>query len=1206
MNALERNNILLQTAVRAARVGLWQWDLRTNQVAYALEWKRQLGYAEADISTDYREWESRVHPDDLPGVRQRLTKYLANPWPDYQEEFRMRHKNGSWRWILCQANLIKDEYGQPARLIGGNIDITAQKRVEIEMGRVNRALRLVSGSNLALVHIADEASVLQEVCRLAVEVGGYQMAWIGLAEQDERKTVRPIAQAGFHGGYLESATITWAEEPHGRGPGGTAIRTGRIQITRNISEDPAFVPWREAALQRGYRSSIALPLSDGERMFGALTIYAAEVDAFDIEEVKVLTELANDLAFGLTVVRTRAERDRATDALKQSQSQLEEAQRIAQVGHWERDLDADQNTWSDETYRIFGLQPQVRRFSVSELLALIHPEDQAKVTQAMDEAWRGVHRYDVEFRIVRPDGESRFIHSQGDLIRDGSGRPRRAFGTVQDITTRKQAEELLHAREQEFRAFVENSPDLIVRFDRELRATYVNPAITRTFGLPAEAFIGTAIGAAAREAGLEVDAIKLANVQQRIAAVFETGEPSEAEVTSPTPKGRRSFGVRFFPELDRNGGVIGVLGIGRDITELKETGRQILALAENSPDMIARFDRDGRYLYVNSALARITGIPAPEFLGTRIGEVLSERLYPADTNGFRSLSRAMERVLVTGTGIETEATIPLPAGARTFNVRLIPERDEAGQVASVLYVGRDVTERKQAEEVLRESEQRFRQVTESIDEVFWLRDIAQNQVIYVSPAYEKIWGRTRESLYAAPQSWAEWLHPEDRERVGAAVLIFHEPGAYDVEYRIVRSDGTVRWIHDRAFPIKDMDGKTYRIAGLAEDITERRELEEQYRHAQKMEGIGQLAGGVAHDFNNILAAIMMQAGMAAIAPDLPPEAAESIRDIQMAAERAATLTRQLLLFSRKQVMQPRQLDLNGVVTSMARLLQRVLPADVRLQLRLHHGPLFIQADPGMLDMGLLNLTVNARDAMPNGGTVVIETAEEVLTPAEGGALRDASAGSYVCLRVHDTGSGITPAHLERIFDPFFTTKEPGKGTGLGLATVLGIVKQHQGTIQVTSEVGHGTTFEIRLPAGSTPDASTARDATEPASRGGTETILVVEDDPALRTMTRSMLESHGYQVLTAANGVDALQAWEQHGGRVALLLTDMMMPGGLSGQDLAAQLRARQPRLKVVFTSGYHAGTAGHAPRLEEGQDFLPKPATPQQILEAIRRCLER
>jgi CheY-like chemotaxis protein len=372
-----------------------------------------------------------------------------------------------------------------------------------------------------------------------------------------------------------------------------------------------------------------------------------------------------------------------------------------------------------------------------------------------------------------------------------------------------------------------------------------------------------------------------------------------------------------------------------------------------------------------------------------------------------------------------------------------------------------------------------------------------------------------------------------------------------------------------------------------------------------MEAIGQLAGGVAHDFNNILGAIMLQAEMAESYDNLPPDARDLLHDIVGSAKRGANLTRQLLAFSRRQVLQPRRLDLNDVVTNLAKMLQRILGEDVHLQLNLDLSPLITHADSGMLDQVLMNLAVNARDAMPGGGRLVVETAATVITKEAARAIPEAAPGRYVCLRVSDTGCGIPQEQMTHIFEPFFTTKEPGKGTGLGLATVFGIVKQHHGSILVSSEIGRGTTFEVFLPASdSTSDVLPKRTA-KATPRGGTETILVVEDDLAVRELTRTALERHGYQVLEAGNGVEALRMWEQHKERVQLLLTDMVMPEGVSGCDLAAQLQMQSPDLKVIFSSGYSANLAGRELQLREGQNFLPKPSPLYQILEIVRRSLD-
>jgi PAS domain S-box-containing protein len=525
----------------------------------------------------------------------------------------------------------------------------------------------------------------------------------------------------------------------------------------------------------------------------------------------------------------------------------------------------------------------------------------------------------------------------------------------------------------------------------------------------------------------------------------------------------------------------------------------------------------------------------------------------------------------------------------------------AMDIGFALDIQRRQTEQRQTEAALRDSEERFRELAENIEEVFWMTDPGKNRMLYLSPGYERIWGRTVSAAIASPWTWLDAVHPDDRERVRDAVLRDQPRGTYDLTYRILRPDGRERWIRDRAFPIVDGDGVVQRIVGTAMDVTEQRRLEEQFRQSQKMEAVGQLAGGVAHDFNNILAAIMMQVQLASMSEGLPEEVRQLHDDIRGSAERAANLTRQLLAFSRRQVLQPKDLDLNEVVTSITKLLQRTVGEDIQLQLHLFSASLHVHADAGMLDQVLLNLFVNARDAMPDGGRIVVETCPVVLS--ETADRMDLPAGRYVRLRVTDTGCGIAPEILPHLFEPFFTTKQPGKGTGLGLATVFGIVKQHKGGVSVDSTPGKGTTFDVLLPesqANAEPQGEVHL-----APRGGSETILVVEDEPIIRMLIRAILERSGYRVLEAASGVEALKVWERHRDVVQLLFTDIVMPDGINGRALAARLRGEKPGLPVVFTSGYSAEIAGRDLALEKGQTFLQKPASPANLLEAVRRTID-
>jgi PAS domain S-box-containing protein len=512
-------------------------------------------------------------------------------------------------------------------------------------------------------------------------------------------------------------------------------------------------------------------------------------------------------------------------------------------------------------------------------------------------------------------------------------------------------------------------------------------------------------------------------------------------------------------------------------------------------------------------------------------------------------------------------------------------------------------EREQAEGALRQSEERFREMAAHINEVFWIMLPDRSRMLYVSPAYESISGRSCARLYAQPGTWFEAIHADDRERVAAAGL--EQGGGYDETYRIARPDGTVRWLHDCAVPVRTASGDVRYIVGTARDVTRQRQLEEQLRQAQKMEAIGQLAGGVAHDFNNILTIIQGYGALLLTDDRTAAEAEEAAQQIVQAAERAANLTRQLLAFSRRQIIHPQLVDLNVVVTSLTRMLQRIVGEDVHLQLNLHPRPLTTRADAGMLDQVLMNLVVNARDAMPEGGQLVIDTSAATLTDDDARARSDAPAGRYVCLRVTDTGTGISPESLSHVFEPFFTTKELGHGTGLGLATVFGIVAQHGGSVAVDSSFGRGTTFTVYLPEVAAAAAPVVVKAPALGVRGGNETILLVEDEPVVRRLVRVVLERHGYRVLEAASGVQALRAWDEADGAIHLLVTDMVMPEGMSGWELAEQLRERNHTLRVIFTSGYSADFAGRGRHLVEGQNFIQKPSSPHKVLEVVRRCLD-
>lgn len=444
-------------------------------------------------------------------------------------------------------------------------------------------------------------------------------------------------------------------------------------------------------------------------------------------------------------------------------------------------------------------------------------------------------------------------------------------------------------------------------------------------------------------------------------------------------------------------------------------------------------------------------------------------------------------------------------------------------------------------------------------------------------------------------------HPLVRERLRR--LEQESSALPTTEHKCIRPDGTTFEAEFSSVP-SEYEGQTGALV-FFQEVTERKRLEAQLRQAQKLEAIGQLAGGVAHDFNNILAAMMMRMGLLQMSPGLDQETRDTLQELDAGAQRAASLTRQLLMFSRRSVLMMKPLDLNDLITNMLRMLTRLVREDIELQFQPGGGLPIIQADAGMLEQVLMNLVVNARDALPNGGRILISTERTLLNSSRTVQDREIPGGTFVCLSVTDNGCGMDKTTLKRIFEPFYTTKEPGKGTGLGLATVHGIVAQHKGWVEVQSELGRGAKFNVILPASGQNEAPKPAESKTTAVLQGNETILLAEDDDRVRATISQALTVLGYKVHAARNGQEAMGLWQAHQHGIDLLLTDMVMPEGMTGLELADQLRAFKPNLKVIISSGYTAETVQIAALTKERVVYLQKPYEPQTLAKVLRECFD-
>jgi PAS domain S-box-containing protein len=559
-------------------------------------------------------------------------------------------------------------------------------------------------------------------------------------------------------------------------------------------------------------------------------------------------------------------------------------------------------------------------------------------------------------------------------------------------------------------------------------------------------------------------------------------------------------------------------------------------------------------------------------LGPDLDVVLSDYNMP-HFSGIRALDLLLEHqpetpfIIISGSIGEDIAVHVMKLGAADY---LLKDRlARLGQaIALATEKGRMQRERKQAEAALRESEERFRQLAENIQDVFWLTDATKNRMLYVSPAYETIWGRPCADLYSAPRTWLDAIHPDDRERVRQSAVTRQTAGKYDEEYRIVRPDGSERWIRDRAFPVANAAGEMERIAGVARDITEQKALEARFLRAQRMESIGTLASGVAHDLNNILFPIVMSLPLLRSA--LTAEQREEIVSIvEKSAERGLQIVEQVLTFGRGLAGERRPLQIETLIEEIVSVLRGTFPKEIAIDSSSVRDLYPVMGDATQLHQMLLNLCLNARDAMPDGGRLRLSAVNLDVDASYASMLPETTPGPYVLLEVIDTGSGIRPENVERIFDPFFTTKAAGSGSGLGLSTALGIVKSHGGFIYPRSEpeLAKGTTFQVYLPASPGHEAAPQNTAATHIPRGQGELVLVVDDEMAVGAATRMALEANGYRVLIANDGAEALAIFAQTSDPIAAVLTDLMMPL-MNGLALIRALRTIAPGLPVIASTG--------------------------------------
>ncbi len=1001
--------------------------------------------------------------------------------------------------------------------------------------------------------------------------------------------------------------------------------------------------------------------------------------------------------------------------LRETESRLKEAQRIARSGSWNWEPATDRVSWSDAEFELFGLKPGSLQPSFEAFLSLLHPDDRGIAIARVEALKAGASEFANDMRIIRPDGQCLWIHSRARATRDTAGGIILVEGTDQDITDMVLAKQQLQTERDRFEKLMEAVPVAICSFqltpDGRVTMPYASPRI--------EAIYGISPAALARDAAGVFSTIHPDDVEHVQAAVAESAKSmtlwqSEFRVHSPALGEIWVEGCSAPVRLSDGSvlwhGYVNDITASKQVDETLRASERRLRLVLEAAGSIA-FTWD----IANDVVTRyFSNEPALPVNAERLGTLNDVRgnVHPDDLLEFDS---RLSACLASGAEYRNEFRVVRPDGAIvTLEEYGYLDRAADGSPLCLTGISIDISERVAATEALRASETRYRQLVDLLPTAIFV--YANDRILYANPAFLKLIGANsvEELLESSPFDIA---HPSAHDAIHRRHELMSQSGtvAQGFEKRVIRKDGRTIPVYSVAAPINgfgqpatlvalsdltpreratqllrsvlnsvqdailtideegvigsanpaaarqlrytedeligrnvraimhepftqenegcvfsylktgvakvigigrkveclrrdgthfpadltvtefSLDGKRY-FTGVLRDITERQRLQSQFIQAQKMEAVGRLAGGIAHDFNNLLTIILGYCELLMMS-DIPvgDKRRDSIATIHDAAERAARLTEQLLAFSRKAVMAPRLIDLNELVSNSAKLLQRLIGEDISMAVLMAPKPITIKADHGQLDQVIMNLVVNARDAMPTGGRLTIEIS--TVLSAEG------SGAEWACLSVSDTGQGMSDEVKEKIFEPFFTTKGVGKGTGLGLAVVHGVVTQHGGKISIQSDIGIGTTFQILLPLIMDPPSKTVDDSTRYASRE-TETVLLVEDDKAVRRITRIALQTQGYHVLEADHGVAGLQQAQTYPGEIHLLISDVVMPK-MGGRQLLDAVRKHRPELRVLFMSGYTDDAVLRHGVAEAAHAFIQKPFTPLSLAKKVREVID-
>lgn len=872
---------------------------------------------------------------------------------------------------------------------------------------------------------------------------------------------------------------------------------------------------------------------------------------------------------------------------------LKIAGRAVKLGGWRVSLEDQKVSWTDGIAAIHELPPGTPP-TIGDGIDFFAPEEREAARGEFEDCAENGIPFDSVRDLITVKGHRVRVRSMGVPVKDDTGKIVAVEGALQDVTELTEAHEKADELGRRLAETLENIGDAFFTIDQDWRYTYINNKAEELMRHKRSALLGCRV----------VDAFpELAGsaVETEYARAFDTGETVRFEYHYA--RFDRTFRISAHPTPS------GLAVYFSDITEelfQTEQLRLLDAAAAQINDIVIITDSANRdaagnatITYVNDAFERITGYSREEAIGRT----------PRILQGPKTQRSELDRIryaVETKSPVRAEL-INYTKGGREYWLELdiVPLTNEEGSITHFVAVQRDITDRRRAEEALRISEKRFRLIAQATGNAVWEWDIAGAR-LWWSEGMAELFGHQPDLEGSLSTVWRTKVHPDDEKRVGESLdrLMLGQIEAVHDQYRFHRADGTWANVENHAFRICDDEGRAVRILGSMTDISNRLEMEDRLRQSQKLEAVGQITGGVAHDFNNLLTIIMgnNEALQDALEEESP---LRKYADMSaMAAELAAELTNRLLAFSRRQALHPKAVDINDVIGGIEDMLRRTLGENIDIEIVVSNDLWLTEIDLGQLESALLNLAINSRDAMPEGGSLTIETANVSLDDGYVSSELGLKSGHYIVIAVSDTGHGISKEEIERVFEPFFTTKAVGEGSGLGLSMVHGFVKQSGGHIRIYSEMNEGTTVKLYFPRYTGERLEQSSDAKVGPVISGKETILVVEDDDLILQQLVAQLQGLGYTVITASAGSPALAILHERAD-IDLLFTDVILPGGMNGRQIADAAQIIRPGLKVLYTSGYSENAIVHHGRLDRGVELLSKPYRRSELASKVRKVLD-